>query len=64
MNRTLGALLITLTLGALVAPLAAHVQPPTHVHRIGALSALGTPPGRDPLVEAFLEGMRARSRRI
>jgi putative ABC transport system substrate-binding protein len=29
------------------------------VHRIGTLSALGTTPGRNPFVEAFLEGMRA-----
>jgi putative tryptophan/tyrosine transport system substrate-binding protein len=59
MNRTLGTLLIILTLGLLVAPLATRAQPPTHVHRIGVLSGLGTTPGRDPFVEAFLEGMRA-----
>jgi putative ABC transport system substrate-binding protein len=29
------------------------------MHRIGALSALGTTPGRNPFVQAFLEGMRA-----
>jgi putative tryptophan/tyrosine transport system substrate-binding protein len=56
--RTLG-LLVTLALGLLVAPLAAVAQPPTHVHRIGVLSGLGTTPGRDPFVEAFLEGMSA-----
>jgi len=50
----------TLTLGCLcVAPLAPEAQPPTHVHRIGALSGLGTTSGRGPFVEAFLEGMRA-----
>jgi Predicted membrane protein (DUF2243) len=42
-----------------MAPLAPEAQPPTHVHRIGALSGFGTTPGRDPFVEAFLEGMRA-----
>jgi putative ABC transport system substrate-binding protein len=53
------ALLVTLALGLLLAPLAPEAQPPTHVHRIGTLSALGTTPGRNPFVEAFLEGMRA-----
>jgi ABC-type uncharacterized transport system substrate-binding protein len=51
------ALLITLALGLLVAPLAPEAQPPTHVPRIGVFFA--TTPGRDPFVEAFLEGMRA-----
>jgi len=41
-----------------VAPLAPEAQPPTHVHRIGALSSQATP-GRGPFAEAFLEGMRA-----
>jgi ABC-type uncharacterized transport system substrate-binding protein len=54
------ALLMTLALGLLVAPLTAEAQPPKHVHRIGGLSGIvGTTPGRDPFVEAFLEGMRA-----
>jgi putative ABC transport system substrate-binding protein len=57
MNRTLGALLIIPTLGLLVAPLAADAQPPTHVHRIGYL--LGTTREQEPLLEAFLEAMRA-----
>jgi putative tryptophan/tyrosine transport system substrate-binding protein len=57
MNRTLGALLIILTLGLLVAPLAAQAQPPTPVHRIGYL--LGTTRAQEPALEAFLEGMRA-----
>jgi putative ABC transport system substrate-binding protein len=59
-RRTVG-LLVTLALGFLVGPLAAHAQPPTHVHRIGVLT--GTAGGRDQyyveLVEVFLEGMRA-----
>jgi putative tryptophan/tyrosine transport system substrate-binding protein len=50
-------LVATLALAILVAPLAAHAQPPTPVHRIGYL--LDTTPGRDPYVGAFLEGMRA-----
>jgi ABC-type uncharacterized transport system substrate-binding protein len=57
-SRAVGCL-VTLTLSLLAVPLAAGAQPPTHVHRIGVLSALGTTPGRDPFVEAFLEGMRA-----
>jgi putative ABC transport system substrate-binding protein len=48
-------LLVTLTLAILVALLTAEAQPPTHMHRIGWLSGSG----RDPSVEAFLEGMRA-----
>jgi putative ABC transport system substrate-binding protein len=55
MNRTLGALLITL--GLLVAPLAAEAQPAGKVHRIGYL--LGTTREQEPALEAFLEGMRA-----
>src|SRR5215470_17012294 len=50
---------VMLALVILTAPLIAEAQQPTHVHRIGALSGLDTPPGRDPFVEAFLEGMRA-----
>jgi ABC-type uncharacterized transport system substrate-binding protein len=37
MNRTLGALLITLTLGLLMAPLATRAQPPKDIPRIGLL---------------------------
>jgi ABC-type uncharacterized transport system substrate-binding protein len=48
---------LMLALAILVASLATEAQQPTHVHRIGVL--LGTTPGRDPLVGAFLEGMRA-----
>jgi ABC transporter substrate binding protein len=50
-------LLVTLALGLLVVPLTAEAQPPTHVHRIGALT--GYTRGQDRNVEAFLEGMRA-----
>jgi putative ABC transport system substrate-binding protein len=52
-------LILTLALAVLVAPLAPEAQQPTHVHRIGALSGLDSTTGRDPFVEAFLEGMRA-----
>src|SRR2546426_5615476 len=60
-RSTIIGFIITCALGCLgVAPLAAEAQPPTHVHRIGALSGIvGTTPGRDPFVEAFLEGMHA-----
>src|SRR5256886_8028195 len=50
---------LMLALAIIVAPIAPEAQPPTHVHRIGTLSALGTTPGRNPFVEAFLEGRRA-----
>ena len=52
-------LLVILTLGFLVVPLAAVAQPPTHVYRIGVLSGVGPTPGQDPRMGAFLEGMRA-----
>ena len=48
------ALLVTLAIGFLVAPLAV-AQQPTHMHRIGWLSA----GERDPYEGVFLEGMRA-----
>jgi putative tryptophan/tyrosine transport system substrate-binding protein len=55
-RRTIIGFIITCALGCLcVGPLAAVVQQPTHVHRIGWLSG----GGREPYVEAFLEGMRA-----
>jgi putative tryptophan/tyrosine transport system substrate-binding protein len=57
MTRPTIGLLLTLALSLLMAPLAPEAQPPTHVHRIGVFFA--TTPGRDPFVEAFLEGMRA-----
>jgi putative ABC transport system substrate-binding protein len=56
MRRPIG-LLVTLALSLLVAPLAADVQPPAHVHRIGAIT--GTTREQDRNVAAFLEGMRA-----
>src|SRR2546427_13091911 len=55
MTPRLIGLLLTLAFGLFVAPLAADAQPPTKRYRIGWLSA----GGRDPYVEAFLEGMRA-----
>jgi putative ABC transport system substrate-binding protein len=59
-RRTIIGFIITVALGCLcVAPLAPEAQQPTHVHRIGVLSGFGPTPGRDPFVEAFLEGMRA-----
>jgi putative tryptophan/tyrosine transport system substrate-binding protein len=50
---------LMLALALVVASLATEAQQPKNVHRIGTLSALGTTPGRNPFVEAFLEGMRA-----
>jgi putative tryptophan/tyrosine transport system substrate-binding protein len=52
-------LIATLALVMLTAPPAAEAQPPTPVHRIGALSGYGPTSGRGRNVEAFLEGMRA-----
>ena len=49
--------IVMLTLSLLGVPLAAAAQPPTHVHRIGYL--LGTTQEQEPLLEAFLEAMRA-----
>jgi putative ABC transport system substrate-binding protein len=51
------ALIMTLALGLLVAPLAAEAQPPTPVPRIGYL--LGATREQEPFVETFLEPMRA-----
>ena len=50
--------IVTLLLSLLIAPLAVEAQPLTHVDRIGVYF-FATTPGRDPFVEAFLEGMRA-----
>src|SRR2546423_8609380 len=50
---------LMLALALVVASLATEAQQPKNVHRIGTLSALGTTPGRNPFVEAFLEGRRA-----
>src|SRR5215510_3517801 len=52
-------LIVPFGIGLLVAPLCANAQPPTHVHRIGVLSGVGTTPARDSFLEGFLEGMRA-----
>ena len=54
MRLSATGLILILTLAFLVTPLAG-AQQPTHVHRIGWLSA----GGRDPYEEVFLEGMRA-----
>ena len=54
-------LILILALGILTAPLTVEAQQATKVHRIGTLSALGTTPGRNPFVEAFLEGMRRKA---
>jgi putative tryptophan/tyrosine transport system substrate-binding protein len=53
MHRTL-ALLVTLALGLLVAPLAAEAQPPTKVPQIGVL----WPIADDPVLGAFRRGLR------
>ena len=58
MTRRLITLLITLALSLLVVPCTTEAQPPTHVHRIGVLSGLGTTPERGPFVEAFLDKPR------
>jgi putative ABC transport system substrate-binding protein len=59
-RRTIIGFIITVALGCLsVAPLAPEAQQPTHVHRIGVLSAGGTTLEQDPFVGAFLERMRA-----
>ena len=57
MHRTFGVLLITLTLGLLVAPLAADAQPVGKVWRIGVLQA-SSPSVSEPFVEAFQQGLR------
>jgi ABC-type uncharacterized transport system substrate-binding protein len=59
MRLSVLGLILTLAFGLLLAPLAAEAQQAKNMHRIGTLSALGTTPGRNPFVEAFLEGMRA-----
>jgi putative tryptophan/tyrosine transport system substrate-binding protein len=58
MNRTLGALLLTLALSLLAVPLAAAAQPRAHVPRIGWLSS-GFPPSEDNRQRSsFLQGLR------
>jgi hypothetical protein len=56
MRRPFG-LLVIFALGLFVAPLAAEVQPPTQVHRIGYL--LGATRAQEPFLEEFPEAMRA-----
>jgi putative tryptophan/tyrosine transport system substrate-binding protein len=58
MTRRSIALVITLTLALLVAPLLADAQPAAHVYRIGWLSALSHLPASDSLLEAFWQGLR------
>ncbi len=60
MKRTIIGCIITFALGCVgVVPLAPEAQQPTHVHRIGLLSSDARPETRAPVLEAFLEGMRA-----
>jgi putative ABC transport system substrate-binding protein len=56
-HRTLGALIVTLALGFLVAPLAAEAQPPAKVPRIGVLST-GSPRVSLARFEPFIQGLR------
>ena len=52
------ALLATLVLTILMAPLAAEAQPAGKVHRIGWLSGAYPPSGPDASLQAFLQGLR------
>ncbi len=58
MIRRLHWLSILLALGLLGIPLTTEGQQPTHVYRIGRLSA-GPPIEADPSLEAFRQGLRA-----
>jgi putative tryptophan/tyrosine transport system substrate-binding protein len=58
MTRRLIGLLITLTLGFLVAPLATDAQPPGKMTRIGILAAPSDAPERVRNLEAFRQGLR------
>jgi ABC-type uncharacterized transport system substrate-binding protein len=51
-------LILTLTLGILVASLAAEAQQPTHVYRIGRLTPGPPLPESNPSLEAFRQGLR------
>jgi ABC-type uncharacterized transport system substrate-binding protein len=53
----MNAIALLIALALLVAPLAAEAQPPTPVYRIGYL--LGATREQEPLLEEFLEAMRA-----
>ena len=52
------ALLATLVLGLLLAPLCSEAQPPTKVYRIGWLGAGPPLPEPNPSLEAFRQGLR------
>jgi hypothetical protein len=58
MPRRTIALLITLTLAILVAPLAAEAQPTGKVYQIGRLITGVPSVGPDPPLEAFQQGLR------
>jgi putative tryptophan/tyrosine transport system substrate-binding protein len=58
MNRTLGALLVSLTLAILVAPLATDAQQPAKGPRVGWLSDGMRAGATSRLHEAFLHGLR------
>jgi putative ABC transport system substrate-binding protein len=59
MSRAVLALIVTLTIGMLAAPLLATAQSGTKIPRIGILQ-VGTPAGAGHLSAAFKEGMRER----
>jgi ABC-type uncharacterized transport system substrate-binding protein len=61
MTRHTVALLVTLALGLLVAPLTAEGQPPAKVYRIGYLASSPPPPARgaSASLEVFREGLQA-----
>jgi putative ABC transport system substrate-binding protein len=56
-NRRAAALIITLALGILAAPLGVEAQPAGKMFRIGLIT-IGTPASTGPVVEAFKLGMR------
>jgi putative ABC transport system substrate-binding protein len=56
MPRRTIALLITLALGLLVAPLAVHAQQPTNVPRVGYVTGAGDPEGWPPAIDAMPGG--------
>jgi putative tryptophan/tyrosine transport system substrate-binding protein len=58
MRRRTMALLITLALGLLVAPLAAKVQPAGHIARIGVLDLGYSPPAAVELQHVFRQALR------
>jgi hypothetical protein len=59
MPRTTGGLLVTLTLGILMASLIADAQQPAQVHRIGLLSSYSADdPEHAELLASFRQGLR------